>query len=203
MLLRALMFVALLAVPAAARNGIPDLTHCYWFHGLAEEAGACVCPAGDGDPLPAMRRGGDAVDGTVTVVLLDSNDQPIANYPAEDIWLEVPGMDFCVPPLTADGPSDLAGVTTISGAPLFLGEQAGDLAVLINGEVLPDAGGALYRFAAVDLDGSGTVDFRDLILLANAYFSGGYVPAADFHCDGRLDLSDVVVFAGHLGHRCP
>lgn len=203
MLRRALLLVALLALPAAAQTGIPDLNHCYWFHGLAEEAGACVCPAGDGDPLAAMRRGGETVDGTITVVLLDMFDQPIVNFPGEDIWLETPGMDACISSSAADGPSDAAGVTTISSSPGFLGVQSGRLEVVVIGTVLDDADGHLFRLASVDLDGNGSVDFSDLILFANAYFSGGYEPAADFYFDGRLDLSDVIVFADHMGHQCP
>lgn len=198
-----LVVAMLLAGAAAGQTGIPDLTHCSWYHGLTAEAGACVCPAGDGDPLAALRTPDGLVDGTITVVLLDMLDRPIANFPAEDIWLETPGMDFCIPPLTADGPTDAAGVTTFTASPNFLGIQSDPLAVLVNGDVLPDADGHLFRLASVDLDGNGAVGLSDVIRFANRYRVNDYHPSVDFYHDGRLDLSDVIVLAAHMGHQCP
>ncbi|MCB1150758.1 hypothetical protein KDK88_04385, partial [bacterium] len=184
-------------------TGIPDLSHCIWTHGLATEAGACTCPAGDGDPLSAMLQDGVTVDGTITVHMLDMFDQPIVNYPAEDLWLEGLGMGFCLPPPSADGPTDAQGLTTFTLSPNFRGVQTGPLLVVINGDVMADAGGALFRFASVDLDGSGEVNLSDVILFANRYTPGDYHPSVDFYHDGTLNLSDVVVLAEHMHHRCP
>jgi parallel beta-helix repeat protein len=54
-------------------------------------------------------------------------------------------------------------------------------------EVVAQSGGS-----AADLDGSGTVDFNDLIAVLNLILAGSYDPAADLDGSGTVDFNDLI-----------
>jgi hypothetical protein len=58
-----------------------------------------------------------------------------------------------------------------------------------------------------DINGDGSVNLTDLVLLANAYGSKvgdlKYNPEADFNDDGKVNLLDLVTCAMHYGQSCP
>ncbi len=160
---------------AGATSGIPDLDNSSWSHGLIDPAGILVCPLGDGTDLgSALSISGGLVDATITLTMLDSSNLPIANFPAEDMWIEVPGMSPCIGGSIADSATDYSGVTTFSNPLLMGGIQNGDLEMFINGSVVNHGESVEHTFLSPDLSG-----------------------------DHQINLTDTVMFSEHLGHNCP
>jgi hypothetical protein len=58
------------------------------------------------------------------------------------------------------------------------------------------------RFHSPDLDGDQDVDLSDVVRFVQD-FLGDYAWHSDFHWDGVLDLSDVVLMAQGLERSCP
>jgi hypothetical protein len=100
-----------------------------------------ACPAGDGTALTGTDTASDV---QITVTVRDSNCDPIAGMPPEDIWLVgcnpdallLCGASICC---SADHATDQDGVTTISNSPRFGGCEPGGVLVVIAGTVVgPD-----------------------------------------------------------------
>jgi len=66
------------------------------------------------------------------------------------------------------------------------------------------AGGAfVFHFNVLpgDIDGDGSVDFNDLVLLARSYSSATPFSRADLNGDGRIDFADLVLLARMYGQH--
>jgi hypothetical protein len=203
---KALIIVAALLTPlstALATSGIPDLDNSSWTHSLVEPAGILVCPAGDGTNLSSAQSISDGlVDATITLTMLDFNNAPIAYFPAEDMWIEVPGMFPCIGGSIADSETDYSGVATFSNPVLMGGIQNGNLQVFINGSAVNDGESAFHTFLSPDLSGDHQINLTDTVMFTQAWY-GSYNRAIDYFFDGVIDLSDLVLFSEHQGHHCP
>lgn len=205
MTIKMLTFLVLVSGIASPALAIPGMGSSYWTHDLNTDAGLCACPAGDGQPFASMTSPSGDVDGTIHLFVLTDSNAPVYLFPYEDLWLQVPGLNACPNGAAADHATDLDGHTTFSVSPSFGGVQTGALTVMISGDAVPnpapDAG--FFHVTSPDLNGDRSVDLSDVILFSERWFAEGYDPGIDYLYDGVNDLSDIVVFASHMGHRCP
>ena len=191
----------------AQTDGIPDLSPSYAYLAYTgpDSPTVLVIPDGTGARLDqAALADGTVVDATITLVLLDTQEFPIANFPWEDIWLQAAdgGMVFCPGGTTPDANTDILGETRWT-LPLRAGGWSLALTqVLVNGEALTSAPGLALNVNSPDLNGDLAVDLGDIAIFAGDYF-GAYAFRADLHRDGVLNLSDVGALAVGFGSRCP
>jgi hypothetical protein len=147
--------------------------------------------------------GGAVEDATITATIVDGNFDPIAGFPAEDLWLASVdgGMVPCVGGTSADADTDANGVTTWAN-PLNAGGSSEALCeIMVSGDALTSASLAL-RFNSADLNSDGTVGLTDVGLFSTIFY-GAYDFSADFFADGSMGLSDVGRLALGLGGSCP
>ena len=203
-LLVAFVCVAI-AAPVFANLPDPALSTASSY---GSEVSVFTLPNGTGQPLTAAKlEAGGEVDATIDVTLLNALGNPIALYPAEDLWLETSlgGLTACVGGNIADAPTDGSGQTTFSSA-LFGGGYSdrvgGEVTrVIINGVAMVGSDMAIL-FNSADIDGSLTVDLSDTVAFVPLY-TGAYDYAVDFFFDGVINLSDLVKYAGGLNATCP
>jgi hypothetical protein len=186
-------------------TGIPDLDQSLvsWGLGAGESATVLVVPDGTGEPLSSAHRpDGTPVDATIHLVLLDPCDDPIWNFPREDMWLESGdgGLVPCAGGTVADSQTGMNGHTSWS-APLRAGGHSQAVCrVLVNG--MPVGQALPLHFVSADINGDRRVDLADVALFAQAY-PAPYAFAADLHANGAVNLSDIAVLAGARGANCP
>ena len=164
-----------------------------------------VVPDGSGNPLTeAWLPWGSRVDATITIFLRGCEDEAIANFPAEDMWLE--SLDYglvnCWGGTIADENTDDQGTATWA-QPLFAGgsSQTG-CKVLVNGMAVETPPTLAIHFNSPDINGDGTVGLADVVPFATDFY-GGYQFRSDFHRDGVLTLADLVHLARAMGRSCP
>jgi hypothetical protein len=163
-----------------------------------------ICPACDGDMLSWARLpDGGNEDATIEVYLKDTNGNPIANFPFEDIWLEAPGLCFCPGLNVPDFNTDAFGYTQFAfslcgGGCMHIPSLWG----YVNGEPFHQNPIPHITVNSPDMNCSLTVDLVDVSMFAAAFYSA-YSYCADFNGDGLLNLVDLGILASHIGHRCP
>jgi hypothetical protein len=193
--------------PAALAQGIPDLgpSYAYLAYGGPEAATVLVVPDGGGRRFDeAVLSDGTVVDATLTLVVLDGNEDPVFGYPWEDLWLESAdgGMVACNGGTTADANTDPGGETQWV-LPLLAGGWSQALTqVYVNGSALTTGPGLNLHVNSPDLNGDLKVDLADLSQFVLDYF-GAFAFRSDLFRDGLLNLADVAVFARALGAECP
>jgi hypothetical protein len=68
-------------------------------------------------------------------------------------------------------------------------------------------GGTVYVGIPGDINGDGTVDIYDAIMLSGAFGSSpgsaSWNPNADVNGDGIIDIYDAIIIAGHFGQNIP
>ena len=189
-----------------------------WDWGITEPVHILVSPSGNGTPLTdADYPGGPGVDATIRIQLwIDDGDtgtpnpHAVANFPAEDIWLEIPGLNMCMGGINADGPTDSEGWFTFSGSPRMGGwSDAGNppfVYVMVVGNILYDDFGQLISPTIVanspDINADLTVNLTDVGIFSTDFF-GNYSFRSDFFWDGDINLTDVVFMAEMIGDTCP
>jgi hypothetical protein len=204
-----------------ATAGIPDLEESEAV--MAELAGGpyegatlslfCVPDGGGKDFTECFVKGGDTVtglpvivDATITLTLEDGGGFPVADYPAEDMWLQWTDettMFICVGGTLADGDTDDAGQTEWQDA-MFLGGQSEVLAqIIINGEALTSGGGFPLHVNSADIDYSGDVKLADVGPFAADYIAPVAPYRSDFSSDNDMNLADVGLMAQGVGAACP
>jgi hypothetical protein len=147
---------------------------------------------------------GDVVSGVIWVQLIDDDNIPIVDYPAEDMWLVSHGGTFAFvhPGTCADGPSDAEGLV-VWREPLAAGGMALEgLVGLIGGQPLNLPPLQSVRVVSPDFNGDLEVNVGDLVSFSVDY-AGDYDERSDLVHNGQIDLSDLTVFAAHYGHGCP
>ncbi len=194
--------VALVLSTAVAFAEIPDLD---LSTASVATSGAVLFSRidGNGDAFTMAHMGGVEVDATITLNLHNYLDDPLVNYPAEDLWLETSagGLMGCTP-LIADAPTDAAGQTMwqqpIPAGGCSIGETVN---VMVAGNPLNHAGMAL-EFVSGDLNSDFVVNLADLSVFATAY-QGTYSACSDLFADGIMNLTDLSYFAASYGNVCP
>ncbi len=162
-------------------------------------------PDGSGSPFSeAHLPDGSIVDATLRVQIFDAFGEPVAAFPAEDMWLEPVG-DFlfvCVGGIAADSATDESG-WTIWAEPLHVGGFSdSECTLFVNGMYVQGWTDLNLRFNSSDITGDGQVNLSDVSLFSSHYF-GSYSFAADLYSDGVLSLADVAFLATGLGTSCP
>ena len=198
----------LLVLPVTfAQAGIPVI--CGEYHMAyqgPETLTLLVFPDGGGAPLSqALLPWGDREDATITMNMWDVGENPIAYFPAEDMWLESRdnGLVPCMGGTIADSNTDASGSTTWA-APLHAGGHSEALAdVIVNGSILGDSpSGLALSFNSPDINGDLVVNLLDLQLFAVDY-RYGYDFRSDFHRDGVINLVDLFWMVQAFGANCP
>ena len=162
-------------------------------------------PNGMGSAFTEARDLGGAVDATITLYLRDANNDPVVDFPAEDLVLE-PSADFdspCPGGTIADGNTDVNGMTQWVN-PLFAGGWSeGSTVVMIGGIPLhPFPGFLPISHNSPDINGDLIVNLIDVSLFAQGYF-GDYSFRIDLRYDGVINLADLSLFAQGMGAACP
>lgn len=209
--------LALMATISSARTDIPCVEQILFAP--AGEASILIVPDGSGPPLSGASDGqGGVVDATVRVRLVSpSGGGAIVNYPHEDIWLQFsvdPGSasacnvhpNFPGGLFIADSNTDQDGWTTFTLPLRGGGWSQGPCWVYLAGQPAYDSSWIPFppfplRAVSPDINGDLTVDLLDVVLLG-ADFHSGYSLRSDLHCDGDLNLLDLMVLGQHLGAAC-
>lgn len=203
------LFVCALVIGSAAfaTAGIPDPTETVATMPNAgnDDLVLFVLPSGIGSAFmdAQIKDDGTVVDATIEMIVEDAFGAIVANFPAEDMWLESGdgGMVPCTGGTTADQNTDASGFTTWAN-PLNAGGASEDVCyVYVNGQALNGVPFTL-AFNSADMNGDGTVNLVDVGLFSGAFF-GAYDFGADFFADGVLNLVDVGRLAAGLGGSCP
>ncbi len=196
--------------PPAATSGPPGIGHDYsvvveWSDPPGG-AKLLVRPGGGEPPARARCLGGTECDATLRVRILEDGAVPLADCPAEQLWLEwpTPGPAACAGRFHPDGPTDAEGWTSWS-LPLSAGGWSspaeGGVRFIVGG--MPSVSPPLPLYAnGPDLDASGRVDLSDVVLFAGDR-QGPYAFRSDFDWDGAVNLVDLVVLAQASGAACP
>lgn len=201
-----LVSVFIVSLATGAMAGIPDPDFS-WAELDPAAFGASVLnfPNGQGGTFDQAYNGlGGTVDATITLYLRDANDDPIAGYPGEDLWLETSGggLVACPAGMIADAATDALGITEWQNAKFAGGSSLGETVnVYMAGTPLNQPGMNL-TFNSPDISGDLTVNLTDVTLFSGD-FTGAYNYRSDFIYDGALNLSDVTVLAQGNGTSCP
>ncbi len=177
--------------------------------GSTEEVSIFNVPGGFGRSFSqAVLYGGEFVDATILLRLVDDWGVPIPGFPSEDIWLdaEVATAQACPGGFQAHSVTDMDGQTffteTLSGG----GWTEGPVWIYLNGMRASDQYGVVHqpvplRFNSADINGDGMVDLVDVAYFSSDFY-GSYSYRSDFYWDGQLTLADVGLLAVGLGHSC-
>jgi len=159
-------------------------------------------PNGSGSAFTDARDPFGLVDATITLTLRDSSGDPVANFPAEDVWLEIDSVCPCALwTMMANVNSDAAGMMYWVN-PLFAGGWSlGPTVVVVSGNPLM-SGDLDISHNSPDIDCDLTVNLTDVAHFAGDFY-GEYSFRSDFHYDGVLNLVDIARFALALGASCP
>ncbi len=159
---------------------------------------AVISPAGTAPTLEAQGL-------TIFIQVFDCNEDPLPNFPFEDIWVGDPGTGevwMCRGGSVADANTDALGHTTISGAIFGGGYTEGGTVVYISGMPVGPPVPLPLNFISPDFDGNLVVDIVDFTAFASDFGQNG-IFRSDFTVNGTVDLSDFAVFGLHFGDNCP
>lgn len=200
-------FIVLPCLADIVPEGIPDLEQSEAFvaYNGPGTPTLLVVPDGNGSPFTtALDAEGNVVDATITLILRDAMGVPIADYPAEDCWLESIdlGLVPCTGGNTADYNSDVNGVTQWVNPLEAAGYSDEPIQVWVNGSPLTSNNGLPLNINGPDLTADGQVNLLDIVEFSSDFFSD-YHFRSDLNVDGVLNLIDIVIFARHNGTFCP
>jgi hypothetical protein len=204
--------LVLAAAVGAAAAGVPPEPWVEVVRHADQPVSLFCTPAGDGAPFAeALGFGGFRVDATLEIILFNDAPgwgYPVANYPAEDIWLDSfdPTLAACRGGTIPDADTDQDG-RTFWARPLRTGgivdpDAGSPLLLMVNGTPasgLPELG---LHLNSADLNGDGFVNLTDAGRFATDLF-GLYAYRSDFVWDGVINISDAGRMAGALGGACP
>ena len=202
--------IALVIAAASAMAGVPDLQ----LSTASTAAGVGVTPTmynlpnGLGTTFANARSTGGVVNATFTLTVLDGGGVPVANFSANDMWLEkevvasTGNFAACTGGTTADLNTNASGVTTWA-APLRAGGwSTSKTLVVINGAALTSNTGLILQHNSADINGDGNANLSDIPLFV-ADFYGAYSFRSDLLFDGIVNLSDIPRVASGVGAVCP
>lgn len=165
-----------------------------------------ACPQGDGTTLASAGL-------TITVTVIDQVNLPIVGIPAADIWLigcnNLLGLCGGSGAISASGPTDANGQTTITAAIAAGGCDVSGVRVVVQGIVV--GAGACgqpclpIKVKSADISGDLRVDLIDLAQFSPNYASPPkpYVECIDYVAPfGTVTLGDFAKYASHYQHLC-
>ena len=177
------------------------------------ETSIFILPDGSGPSLTqAMLFGGQIIDASILVGVIDTFGYAVVNFPFEDIWLDPetetasPCLVYALGGFWPDSNTDINGETSFSTPLAGGGWTEEPLWVYLNGSraMHPDEGEhppVPLRFNSADINADGVVDLIDVAIFSADFF-GEYHYRSDFRWDGVLDLSDVAMMAMGVGSNC-
>ena len=192
--------------PVWAQSGIPDLSNCEaWLaYEGPEVITLMVRPDGQGSAFTeAQLPDGTQVDGTLFVKVIDWGEDPVVNFPAEDLWIESEdgGLVACLGGTIADVNTDETGLSYWIEPLQAGGSSLATSAVMIAGDSW-GTGDLPLNFNSPDLNGDRVVNLIDLSIFSAIYYEE-YDFGADLYRDGVINLSDVALLAQSWGVACP
>ena len=205
----------LLTLPAAApvlAADIPVLPYAEVTVATEGPLSLLSTPDGSGRPLTQVFDStGQPVDGTITMTLYDDYPpwgNPVAYFPAEDIWLEdmTGSLIICPAGTIPDGDTDANGTTTWTRA-LYAGGHiepngGNQLAIRVMGDYIEGGDLPDFRLNSADINGDLVVNLTDVAMFTMGYY-GPYAYTIGLHWDGAVNLSDLVELARAIGAQCP
>jgi len=203
--------IALVIVAASAMAGVPDLQQSQASTAAAPGVTPVMynLPNGLGSTFANARSTGGVVNATITLTVLDGGGVPVANFSANDMWLEkevvtnTGNFIACTGGTTADLNTNASGVTTWA-APLRAGGwSTSKTLVVINGAALTSNTGLVLRHNSADINGSGQANLSDIPLFASDFSGGTNAFRSDLQFDGFVNLSDIPRLASGIGAVCP
>ena len=198
-------FAVMTAAVAIAGIGGPYGEYSMAYPG-SETLTLFVVPDGSGDNFDqAFLPYGGRADATITLLLKGADDQPIAYFPREDMWLESQdsGLTVCMGGTIADANTDSGGLTQWLN-PVHAGGNSQELTlVFVNGSTLEMTGGVKLSYNSPDINGDLAVNLSDVQLFAGDFFDPAYNFRSDFYRDGSVNLSDLPPLAAAIGAACP
>ena len=202
--------IALVIAAASAMAGVPDLqlSTASTAAGVGVTPTMYTLPNGLGTTFANARSTGGVVNATITLTVLDGGGVPVANFSANDMWLEkevvasTGNFAACTGGTTADLNTNASGVTTWA-APLRAGGwSTSKTLVVINGAALTSNTGLILQHNSADINGDGNANLSDIPLFV-ADFYGAYSFRSDLLFDGIVNLSDIPRVASGVGAVCP
>jgi hypothetical protein len=192
-----------------ATAGIPDLEESEAAAATTGSLSLFCLPNGTGSAFAeAYVKGASTptvADATITLTLLDGGGFPVADYPAEDMWLQWVNqttMFLCGGAAIADFNTDELGVTGWVN-PLALGGFSESLVqVMINGDALTSSAGIPLSINSADVNFDGLVNVADVQNFAADYANPVVAYRSDFANDGVLNVADVGKLASGVGQNC-
>lgn len=162
-----------------------------------------VVPGNDGAIMfsEAMAFGGQPVDATVTVYLIDAGGNPLVGINRVDVELRAisGNMVGCEYGVSADANSDENGMMMFSRY-LSAGGYSEGLRVFYCGDLL--LGTELdINVNSPDINADGRVDLSDVVEY-QTLVAQGYSYRIDFYWGGVFNLSDQVLLGGAMGEAC-
>ena len=157
--------VVMVLALAGAALGDPDLTLSTAVTAAFEPVSVCTYPDGGGHPLEnCFAFGGEEIDATVTLTLVDAMADPIPDYPREDLWIETSlgGLALCTDGSLADADTDFNGQPDVweqYGAERTIGRQVDRDQDGVRDAFFSYQGDLLVRDEQ-DMDGDGSIDVR-------------------------------------------
>jgi len=219
-----LIFLLCLCCAGAASAQSASPPHCSFEQAHTGAFSVLTYADGSGKTLASCyAEGGALVDATITVTVRDSDSQPVAGYPAEDVWLQVDHVGgapaaksgLATRVITcnhddilaiADETTDASGHTTISGSfnaggHVISGSGGHYVIIMVGGWKIPGVVEGI-RVNSPDMNGDHTINVADISIFAPILFSN-YNYAADFNFDGAINVVDVSLLAAGQGATCP
>jgi len=166
---------------------------------------AFACPQSDGDALaPAL---------TITVIVRDDTNAPIAGIPAADVWLIGCNDNLALcggsGAINASAATDVNGQTTITGDIAAGGCDLGGIRVVVQGVAI-GAGPCgdpciAIKVKSPDVNGNLLVNLVDFATFGAGYTSPpkAYNECIDFVAPfGSVTLPDFAKYGSHNNHTC-
>ena len=205
MLRRFLLGIMVVSLASLAWAGVPDLTlSTASIDPAANGASVYVIPNGQGVGFDEAFLGGNQVDATITLTLVDSDTNPIFGYPFEDLWLgtTADGLVACPGGTTADGSTDELGQTEWQNPLRAGGSSAGEATLVYVAGTALAGGGIDLTYNSADLNGDLQVNLSDVVPFTQDLTGGTNPYRSDFNNDGVVNLSDIVRFTPAVGAIC-
>ena len=195
-----------------ATAGIPDLEESTASAATGGTLSLFCLPNGAGSAFAdAYVKGGSggatvAADATITLTLRDGGTFVIADFPAEDLWLQWVAettLIVCSGGTVADNDTDEFGVTTWEDGINVGGFVEALVQVRVNGDALTSSAGVALHVNSADVNFDGVVNLADVGTFSSDFANPVVQYRSDFANDQVMNVADVGKMALGVGAGCP